>query len=136
MELFRQCGICSLYYVLFLYFYIDVSEDCTFTITIKGDARCEHQIKENAMRMEAIIVRELGAIPTHVTDGSVVIHLKSVDGDIISRLTDSIRRGQFVRLIEELFSCHEANSSIPAGHWSVDFIIELDNSSSKMKCKR
>jgi hypothetical protein len=91
---------------------------------LKGDAQCEHQIKENAMRMEAIIVREFGAIPTHVTDGSVVIHLKSVDGDIISRLTDSIRRGQFVRLIEELFSCHEANSSIPAGHWSVDFIIE------------
>jgi hypothetical protein len=86
------------------------------------------------MRMQAIMVRELGAIPTHVTHGSVVIHLKSVDGDIISRLTDSIRRGQFVRLIEELCSCPEANSSIPSGHWSVDVIIELDNSSSK--CKR
>jgi hypothetical protein len=60
--------------VLFLYFYIDVSEDCIITITIKGDAGCENLIKENAMRMEAIIVREFGAIPTHVTDGSVVIH--------------------------------------------------------------
>ena len=82
------------------------------------------------------MVKEFGALPTHVTDGSVVIHLKSVDGNIISRLTDSIRRGQFVRLIEELFSCHEANSSIPSGHWTVNFIIELDNSSSKMKSKR
>jgi hypothetical protein len=63
-------------------------------------------------RMEAIMLREFGAIPTHVTDGSVVIHLKSVDGDIISRLTDGIRREQFVRLIEELFSCHEANSNV------------------------
>jgi hypothetical protein len=125
----------SLYYVLFRYFYIDISEGCTFTITIKGEAGCENQIKQNAMGMEAIMVREFGAILTHITDGSVVIHLKSVDGDIIARLTDSIRRGQFVRLIEELFSCHEANSSIPSGDWSVEFIIELDNSSSKMKCK-
>jgi hypothetical protein len=29
------------------------------------------------MRMAAIIGQEIGAIPTHVTDGSVVIHLKS-----------------------------------------------------------
>ena len=126
----------SIYYVLFLYFYIDDSEDCTFTITIKGDGRCEDKIKENAMRVKTILVQEFGVVPTHVTDGSVVIHLKSVDGNIISRLTDGIRRGQFVRLIEELFTCHEANSSIPSGHWSVDFIIELDNSSSKMKGKR
>ena len=125
----------SFYCVLFLYYYIGVSEDCAFTITIKGDESCENLIRENAMRLVPNMVREFGALPTHVTDGSVVIHLKSVDGNIISRLRDSIRRGQFIRLIEELFTCHEANSSIPSGHCSIYISIELDNFSSKKHCK-
>ena len=125
----------SFYCVLFLYFYIDGSEDCTFTITIKGDERCENLIRENAMKLVTNLVKELGALPTHVTDGSVVIHLRSVDDDIISRLTESIRKGQFVRLIEELFTCQDAKRSIPSGHCFVDFIIELDNSSSEKQCK-
>ena len=118
-----------------MYFYIGVSEDYTLKITMKGDERWENLISENTMILVAHMVKEFGALPTHVAEGSVVIYLKSVDGNIISRLTAGIRRGQFVRLIEELFTCHEASSSIPSGHCSVDFIIKLDNSSPKNHCK-